>query len=47
MTFKERINDPGNPDNYWCYRMHKTVEELHNDKFLCDKVAKLNKKYGR
>ncbi|MBE6327388.1 MAG: 4-alpha-glucanotransferase [Bacteroidales bacterium] len=46
-TFKERINDPGNPDNYWCYRMHKTVEELCKDKFLCDKIAKLNKKYGR
>ena len=27
-TFKERINDPGNPDNYWHYRMHIRIEDL-------------------
>ncbi|MGH7976657.1 MAG: 4-alpha-glucanotransferase [Limisphaerales bacterium] len=24
----ERINVPSNPKNYWCYRMHLTLEEL-------------------
>ncbi|MDR1544159.1 MAG: 4-alpha-glucanotransferase [Prevotellaceae bacterium] len=24
----ERINNPDNPDNFWCYRMHLTLEEL-------------------
>ena len=24
----ERINTPSNPDNYWCYRMHITLEKL-------------------
>ena len=24
----ERINTPADPDNYWCYRMHITLEEL-------------------
>ena len=24
----ERINTPANPDNYWCYRMHITIESL-------------------
>ena len=24
----ERINTPANPDNYWCYRMHITLEKL-------------------
>ena len=33
----ERINIPANPDNYWCYRMHITIEEL-----LC--ADKFNKK---
>jgi len=30
----ERINIPANPDNYWRYRMHITLESLlHADKF--------------
>lgn len=30
----ERINIPANPDNYWCYRMHITIESLLGaDKF--------------
>ena len=24
----ERINVPANPNNYWCYRMHLTLEKL-------------------
>lgn len=24
----ERINDPANPNHYWRYRMHLTIEEL-------------------
>lgn len=27
-VMSERINDPSNPDNYWRYRMHLTLEEL-------------------
>lgn len=27
-TFSERINDPANPNNYWRYRMHITLERL-------------------
>ena len=25
---EERINEPSNPNHYWCYRMHLTLEEL-------------------
>ncbi len=28
----ERINVPDNPDNFWCYRMHLTLEDLVADK---------------
>ncbi len=28
----ERINDPSNPDNHWCYRLHLNVEDLLKDK---------------
>ena len=24
----ERINDPSNPNQHWCYRMHLSLEEL-------------------
>ena len=27
-AYSERINTPANPDNYWCYRMHITLEKL-------------------
>lgn len=25
---EEQINVPANPNHYWCYRMHTTIEEL-------------------
>jgi 4-alpha-glucanotransferase len=25
---EERINNPANPDQYWQYRMHLTLEQL-------------------
>ncbi len=28
----ERINDPANPDNYWQYRMHISLEDLMKEK---------------
>ncbi len=28
----ERINDPSDPDNHWCYRLHLNVEDLLKDK---------------
>lgn len=29
---EERINDPANPDNYWQYRMHISLEDLIKEK---------------
>lgn len=29
---EERINNPANPNNYWRYRMHLTLEELNKQK---------------
>ena len=30
----ERINVPENPDHFWCYRMHVTMEDLlQNESF--------------
>ena len=33
-TASERINDPANPNNYWRYRMHITLERLIEDSNL-------------
>ena len=37
----ERINVPANPNHYWRYRMHLTVEELQAAKEFSDLVAEL------
>ncbi|MDR1814275.1 MAG: 4-alpha-glucanotransferase [Tannerella sp.] len=37
----ERINVPANPENYWRYRMHITIEQLMNNKNLSSKVLQL------
>lgn len=42
-TFKERINDPGDPNNYWRYRMHLRVEELISNDSFNDKIRHLIK----
>lgn len=46
-TFAERINDPGNPDNYWHYRMHICLEDLIKATMLNQKILSLVKYYGR
>ena len=40
-TFNERINDPGNPDNYWRYRMHIRLEDLLHDEEFNDRIQHL------
>ncbi len=40
----ERINDPSNPDQHWCYRMHLTLEELLAAEEFNHKVRGLTKR---
>lgn len=40
-TEKERINDPGNPDNYWRYRMHLKIEDLLNKRDFNDEIKNM------
>jgi 4-alpha-glucanotransferase len=35
---EERINDPANPDNYWQYRMHLTLEDLFKESAFNDEL---------
>jgi 4-alpha-glucanotransferase len=37
----ERINTPTDPDNYWCYRMHITLEELLCANGFNEKISEL------
>jgi len=46
-TFKERINDPANPDNQWKYRMHITLEELLEQEDFNRGVKMMIKEVGR
>lgn len=43
----ERINVPANPHNFWCYRMHITLEELLKAKSLNTILAEKIKRAGR
>ena len=43
----ERINDPANPDNKWCWRMHLTINELKKNSSFCSQVAGLIADSGR
>lgn len=43
----ERINVPANPDHYWQYRMHITLEELMNATPFNNKITELIKKNAR
>ncbi|MCR5497626.1 MAG: 4-alpha-glucanotransferase [Paludibacteraceae bacterium] len=43
----ERINDPSNPDNYWRYRMHVTLEELLGHEELNQKIRDVINHGGR
>lgn len=37
----ERINDPSNPNNFWCYRMHISLEKLLKMTELNEKIKDL------
>ena len=43
----ERINIPANPNNYWCYRMHITLEKLLNSGNLNRKIKSMVTESGR
>jgi 4-alpha-glucanotransferase len=43
----ERINDPANPDNYWRYRMHITIEELLESDSFNQKMKTIILQKGR
>lgn len=46
-TASERINDPGNPDNYWRYRMHITLEKLISNNIFAENLKNMIKFFGR
>jgi 4-alpha-glucanotransferase len=46
-TFKERINDPGDPNNYWRYRMHITLEQLNENKWFSLQIKSMIEGSGR
>ncbi|MHB9056056.1 MAG: 4-alpha-glucanotransferase [Paludibacteraceae bacterium] len=43
----ERINIPADPRNFWCYRMHLTLEQLLSEKKFNAKIRKMIKESGR
>lgn len=45
--FAERINVPSNPRNFWCYRMHMTLEQLLQEDDFNQKVTEMIAKAGR
>lgn len=44
---EERINDPSNEHNYWCYRMHLTIEELMEHGEFASDMMTIIKESGR
>jgi len=45
--FAERINVPSNPRNFWCYRMHISLEKLLKEDRFNDKVKEMIHNSGR
>ncbi|MBP1678004.1 MAG: 4-alpha-glucanotransferase [Bacteroidetes bacterium] len=45
--FAERINVPSNPRNFWCYRMHITLEKLLKEDKFNKKISEMISKTGR
>ena len=43
----ERINVPSNPKNYWCYRMHLTLEQLKANSDFSSHIKRLISNSGR
>lgn len=44
---EERINNPANPDHFWNYRMHITIDDLQKQKDLNGLLAEWIRKSGR
>ncbi len=44
---REQINDPADPDHYWRYRMHLTLERLMADEDFTQIVQEMVKESGR
>jgi 4-alpha-glucanotransferase len=45
--FAERINVPSNPRNFWCYRMHISLEKLLKEDKFNKKIKEMIEKSGR
>ncbi len=45
--FAERINVPSNPRNFWCYRMHISLEKLLKETKLNNKISNMISESGR
>jgi len=45
--FAERINVPSNPRNFWCYRMHMTLEQLLKEDKFNEKLKGMIDESGR
>ncbi len=45
--FDERINEPSNPQHYWRYRLHITLEELQQQTDLNQRIRDMLVKSGR
>lgn len=45
--FAERINVPSNPRNFWCYRMHLSLEQLLKEDKFNQKIQKMIHDSGR
>jgi len=43
----ERINVPSNPRNFWCYRMHMTLEQLLAEDVFNKKITEMIASSGR
>jgi len=43
----ERINVPSNPRNFWCYRMHITLEQLLTENVFNKKITEMITNSGR
>lgn len=43
----EQINVPSNPNHYWRYRMHLTIEYLTEQEAYTQRIRKLIKSSGR
>ncbi|WP_439506398.1 4-alpha-glucanotransferase [Sediminibacterium sp.] len=43
----EQINVPANPDHYWCYRMHVSIESLIEESDFNSELKSFIKKSGR